>query len=63
MPAQPCTQFMRCRAGLRHATGLMPNMPHTPHIDGLLGANAPNTVLPTSANDTDHDGYVEVAEG
>ena len=38
-------------------------MPRPPHIHGLLGANAPNTALPTSANDTDHDGYVEAAEG
>jgi len=48
---------------VEHATGLMPNMPHPQHIHGLLGANAPKTALPTSANDTDHDGYVEVAEG
>ena len=46
-----------------HATGLEPNMPHPQHIHGLLGANAPNTALATTSDDTDHDGYVELAEG
>lgn len=46
-----------------HATGLEPNMPHPQHIHGLLGANAQNTMLATSANDSDHDGFIELAEG
>jgi hypothetical protein len=46
-----------------HATGLEPNMPHPQHIHGLLGADAPNTMLATPADDTDHDGYIELAEG
>lgn len=45
------------------ATGLEPNMPHPQHIHGQLGANAPNTRLATPANDTDRDGFVELAEG
>ncbi|HZS94274.1 MAG TPA: PEP-CTERM sorting domain-containing protein, partial [Chloroflexota bacterium] len=46
-----------------HATGLEPNEPHPQHIHGMLGADAPNTTLATLANDTDHDGYVNMAEG
>jgi hypothetical protein len=46
-----------------HATGLEPNMPHPQHIHGLLGANAPNTMLATPADDIDHDGFIELAEG
>jgi hypothetical protein len=46
-----------------HATGLEPNMPHPQHIHGLLGADAPNTMLATPADDIDHDGYIELAEG
>jgi hypothetical protein len=46
-----------------HATGLEPNMPHPQHIHGLLGADAPNTMLATPADDTDHDGFIELAEG
>ena len=38
-------------------------MPHPQHIHGLLGADAPNTMLATPADDTDHDGYIELAEG
>ncbi len=44
-----------------HATGLEPNEPHPQHIHGMLGADAPNTTLATLANDTDHDGYVNMA--
>lgn len=46
-----------------HATGLEPNEPHPQHIHGLLGADAPNTMLASPADDTDHDGYIELAEG
>ncbi|HEX5325515.1 MAG TPA: PEP-CTERM sorting domain-containing protein [Acetobacteraceae bacterium] len=46
-----------------HATGLEPNEPHPQHIHGLLGADAPNTMLASPADDTDHDGFVELAEG
>jgi hypothetical protein len=46
-----------------HATRLEPNMPHPQHIHGLLGADAPNTMLATPADDTDHDGFIELAEG
>jgi hypothetical protein len=43
------------------ATGLEPNQIHAQHIHGLPG-NLPSQ-LPTSAQDTDHDGYVEDPEG
>jgi hypothetical protein len=46
-----------------HATGLEPNEPHPQHIHGLLGAAAPDTMLATPADDIDHDGYIELAEG
>lgn len=46
-----------------HATGLEPNQLHVQHIHGQLGAAAPNTHVATSANDTNHDGYVDLAEG
>ncbi len=46
-----------------HATGLEPNEPHPQHIHGLLGAAAPDTMLASPADDTDHDGYIELAEG
>lgn len=46
-----------------HATGLEPNQPHPQHIHGLLGADAPNTMLASPADDVDHDGYIELAEG
>ena len=46
-----------------HATGLEANQVHAQHIHGLLGADAPNTALATPALDTDHDGYIELAEG
>jgi len=45
------------------ATGLVPNMPHPQHIHGLLGAAAPMTSVPTLAQDTDGDGFIELAEG
>lgn len=48
---------------VEHATGLEPNEPHPQHIHGLLGAAAPNTMLATPADDTDHDGFIELAEG
>lgn len=46
-----------------HATGLEANMPHPQHIHGQVGAAAPSTALATAASDTDHDGFVELAEG
>ena len=46
-----------------HATGLEPGKLHVQHIHGLVGADAPNTHVATSANDTNHDGYVDLAEG
>lgn len=44
-----------------NATGLVPNQPHPQHIHGLSGGV--NSVSPTLANDTDHDGFIEVLEG
>lgn len=51
-----------------HATGLEPNEPHPQHIHGQLGANAPNTMLASPADDAianggDGDGFIELAEG
>lgn len=48
-----------------NATGLEPNQVHPQHIHGLLGpSNNPlDSHTPTLAQDTDHDGYVELAEG
>lgn len=45
------------------ASGLETGQIHAQHIQGLLGAEAPNTALATSANDTNGDGYVDLAEG
>lgn len=44
-------------------SGLEPNMPHPAHIHGLIGANAAMTAVPTLANDTDGDGFIELDEG
>ena len=53
-----------------NATGVEPGVPHVAHIHGNLaggplaiGSGAINSVLPTLAQDTDHDGFIEVAEG
>lgn len=46
-----------------HATGLEANQVHPQHIHGQLGANAPNTMVATAANDTNGDGIVSLAEG
>ena len=47
------------------ATGLEPGVPHVGHIHGLLdsGGLPLNSTTPTIAQDTDHDGFVELAEG
>jgi hypothetical protein len=46
------------------ATGLEPGVPHVGHIHGLTSPGHPaNSTCPTTAQDTDHDGYVELAEG
>ena len=44
-----------------HGTGLTPNQPHPIHIHGF-GGDIPS-VIPTLADDTDHDGFIELAEG
>lgn len=41
------------------ASGLEAGMPHPAHIHGVIGGNS---VSPTMANDSDGDGYVELAE-
>ena len=47
------------------ATGLTPNQPHIQHIHGRFdSAGRPiDSVTPTLADDTDGDGFIEVAEG
>lgn len=47
------------------ATGLEPGQPHVGHIHGLeSGPGMPlDSTTPTLAQDTDHDGFVELAEG
>lgn len=47
------------------ATGLEPNMNHPGHIHGLFNsAGMPtNSTTPTLANDSDGDGFIELAEG
>lgn len=46
------------------ATGLEAGGPHLSHIHGLSDGNrAVDSKCPTSAQDTDGDGYVELAEG
>jgi len=42
------------------ATGLTPNQIHPQHIHGVLNGNS---VIPTLAQDTDRDGFIEVVEG
>lgn len=48
-----------------HATGLEPGQVHPQHIHGLFDASgAPaDSRTPTLANDTDGDGFIELAEG
>lgn len=43
-----------------NATGLTPNQVHPQHIHGVLNGNS---VIPTLAQDTDRDGFIEVVEG
>jgi Cu/Zn superoxide dismutase len=46
------------------ATGLEPGGPHLSHIHGLSkGKAAVDSTCPTSAQDSDGDGFVELAEG
>jgi hypothetical protein len=46
------------------ATGLEPGIQHLGHIHGLASpGNVQNSVCPTTAQDADHDNYVELAEG
>lgn len=46
------------------ATGLEAGVPHVGHIHGLVISGHPaNSVCPTTAQDSDHDGFVELAEG
>lgn len=47
-----------------NAIGLEPNQLHIQHIHGLLNNGVPvNSTIPTLAQDTDRDGFVELAEG
>jgi hypothetical protein len=50
-----------------HATGLEAGVPHVAHIHGLFSEGASGTPVdstsPTLAQDSDHDGFVELAEG
>ncbi|MDQ3185151.1 MAG: PEP-CTERM sorting domain-containing protein [Pseudomonadota bacterium] len=47
------------------ATGLEPNQEHVAHIHGRLDANNMpiDSTIPTLAQDTDRDGFIELAEG
>ena len=46
------------------ATGLEAGVPHVGHIHGLVTSGHPaDSVCPTTAQDADHDGFVELAEG
>jgi hypothetical protein len=47
------------------ANGLTPNQTHVQHIHGRFDAagNPMNSVTPTLAQDTDGDGFIELAEG
>ncbi len=47
------------------ATGLEPNQLHIQHIHGLLDTSGLpiDSTIPTLAQDTDHDGFIELAEG
>ena len=44
-----------------NASGLEPNMPHIQHIHGF--PDGTDAMTPTSALDTDGDGFIELAEG
>lgn len=50
-----------------HATGLEAGVPHVAHIHGLFSNGTTGTPIdsttPTLAQDTDHDGFVELGEG
>jgi len=47
-----------------NATGLEQNQLHIQHIHGLLNSGVPvNSTIPTLAQDTDNDGFIELAEG
>jgi hypothetical protein len=48
-----------------NATGLEPNETHPQHIHGLFDAKGKpaNSISPTLAQDTNNDGYIELAEG
>lgn len=46
-----------------HATGLEPNEPHLQHIHGMLAPNQASTMVATSADDTNGDGFIDLAEG
>jgi hypothetical protein len=48
-----------------HATGLEAGQSHVAHIHGLINTSGQpvDSRTPTLADDTDHDGYVELAEG
>ena len=49
---------------LIQAKGLEPGGPHISHIHGLSNDGEPvNSTCPTTAQDSDGDGYVELAEG
>lgn len=47
------------------ASGLEPNQLHIQHIHGLVDASGlpVNSTIPTLAQDTDHDRFIELAEG
>lgn len=45
------------------AAGLEPNELHVQHIHGMLPPNQASTMVATAADDTNHDGYVDLAEG
>lgn len=46
------------------ATGLEAGVPHVGHIHGLVVSGSPaNSVCPTTAQDSDQDSFVELAEG
>lgn len=46
-----------------HATGLEPNEVHPQHIHGILPPNQASTMVATPADDTNHDGFISLAEG
>lgn len=62
---QACT-MSSCSLNVQiHATGLEPGHDHVGHIHGLVdGSGMPiDSHTPTIAQDADHDGYIELAEG